>query len=316
MDKITEIKSAYIACIAELNKDWVGSINQYGNISAAIEKLRDKALKQVETPVPAKEKLYHIESYVTKQGVWFYSPAVTATPEYPNYCLNYVDSSTRITGPYATENPKEYKIHSVKRLSDGEVFKIGDTITDSRYETREIEIENFQLGLYGDMWANEKWERGQRSIQYWKKVEHSKQKRYVNVKLEVYMTDPEFESYMNDLSNDQRTLSAQEYKKDAPVQEGNVLLVTEDGVAIKDPNQKLWTVDIEDWELDDTAIAKHYDYYEDHWKWFSTPVCSVLYHSSLPLPSSSVCSEQSLLLHWILGCPVSLSGRASGILAC
>lgn len=57
MDKITEIRSAYIACIAELNKDWVGSINQYGNISTAIEKLRDKALEQVKTPVQEKKEV-------------------------------------------------------------------------------------------------------------------------------------------------------------------------------------------------------------------------------------------------------------------
>ena len=64
------------------------------------------------------------------------------------------------------------KIYSVKRLSDGSIWRIGDTIVHSNCRLEEaFIIDNFQLGVQNDIWANPKGEKGYCHFSYWEKVE-------------------------------------------------------------------------------------------------------------------------------------------------
>jgi len=199
---------------------------------------------------PVEEKVYEILSYKNREGVWIYNTALTQIDIYPNYCLNG-NPDERMTGPYADTNPGEYTIHSVKRISDGEVFTVGDEIVHSNmiYSNNRPEgvfvIDNFQLGIHNDILANPVNEKEYCNIRYCKKVEEPVE---MSIGEQKYTITPDMANVVN------------KYLQE---------LIT----GIKEPIQEMVYAVYPDnnWELYETTKANAGDTSMSHGKWFTCP---------------------------------------------
>ena len=68
-----------------------------------------------------------ILSFMDFRGEWIYSEELSTSQDYRHYCLDG-DGCNRVTHPYALRQKYQYWIHSIRRINDDIIFKVGDYI--------------------------------------------------------------------------------------------------------------------------------------------------------------------------------------------
>lgn len=184
-------------------------------------------------------------------------------------------------------------IYSVRRNSDNTVYTIGDWIQPADIDTnnKPFQIDNFQLGVQNDIWANPKGNTGYSHISKWQKIDTFVTEDGVTITEKDYpiwiCQDIDGTTWIK-LTNRYSPCKAH-YKEEGPLADGKYkifsteeaadkwiaeqksLFTTVDGANITDQDQCMWAVAVED--IYDIIDRMPYYCVNDHAKatyhWFS-----------------------------------------------
>lgn len=230
--------------------------------------------------VPVEEKLYEVMTYMDCEG--------NKKSRYSDGRYKVHPDATLLNHTAKQCEDAGDKIWAVKRLSDNEIFTVGETIS-SRATGDSIEIDNFHINKSNNVvYANPKekstyW----MHISNWQKIEESvEEPKLREITIKFIATDSEWEEKIDEFrklvgDHNPEIEGIEYYHKGKPEQkvpepeELPVLLVTEDGVSITDPQQDTWLLYPRiGWDMRDEVLAedvvKVYLTPNSQWKVFSS----------------------------------------------